>query len=679
MTHQRLLRTRSSLHVEPFTLGVQAALAFAACELAFFLLQGPHGGAQAARAAAATVMFVLALAACGAARPVTDLALDVRDVWTAVGAAAIGSAGATAVAYLVRGLGLDAKVAVVAGGMLVLFVLAQRAAEISYRRRCSERRPGVQRTIVVGSGKAAESLVRLVQENHNFRYAVIGCVDDAALAARVAGKPLLGGIDDLPRLIDAHKIGCVIIAIPSAPPHLVKRIMGKCLRESGPAGNSPAVKILPGVLELLNDGVRVSRIRPVQPEDLLPRDPVRVDLSEIRPHVENRVILVTGAGGSIGSELCRQICALNPSLLLLLGHGENSLFAINQELRLKYGFTRTRIVLADVADAARIRTVFSHYRPHVVFHAAAHKHVPIVEANVCEAARNNVLGTHVVALAAAAVGTAKFVLLSTDKAVNPTSVMGATKRLAEIISQSFVNQTGTEFVTVRFGNVLESRGSVIPIFKKQIEHGGPVTVTHRDMRRYFMTIPEAVSLVLQAMAIGRDGQVLVLDMGKPVNILKLAETLITLSGLTPYRDIPIVETGIRPGEKLFEEILTTTEGMSKTSHERLFIAQQERVAYETLAAGLRTLETAARAGDQDTVIEVLRNFVPSYHPGSHLLNGEAHATSAPGAVGADLSAAQSHLAAEAVIQANGHPNGLAGGNGVAEDKPQTSASAGVSS
>ena len=524
---------------------------------------------------------------------------------------------------LPRAVGLELGTVLIAALMIILFNLVFRLAQLELERLRNERRPNTQRTIVVGSGKAAASLVRLIQENNNFNYAVVGCVDDEILAERVGGKAILGNIDALPHLIDEHDVACVIIAIPSASPQLVKRIISNCMRECGPNGGSPAVKILPGVLELLNDGVRVSRIRPVQPEDLLPRDPVNVELSEIQPHVENRVILVTGAGGSIGSELCRQIVGLNPSLLLLLGHGENSLFAINEELNLKFGFNKTKIILADVADASRIRNVFSQYRPHVVFHAAAHKHVPIVEANVCEAARNNVLGTHVVALAAAAAGTAKFVLLSTDKAVNPTSVMGATKRLSEIISQSFVNQTGTEFVTVRFGNVLESRGSVIPIFKKQIENGGPLTITHRDMQRYFMTIPEAVSLVLQAMAIGRDGQVLVLDMGKPVNILRLAETLITLSGLTPYRDIAIVETGIRPGEKLFEEILTIHEGMSTTSHARLFIAQQERVAYETLALGLRALEAGARAGDQQVVVDVLRNFVRSYQPGPHVLDDGA--------------------------------------------------------
>ena len=521
-------------------------------------------------------------------------------------------------------VGLEPGPIIVAACIIVFFGVVLRLAHSEFEKIKSERRPDSEKTLVVGSGKAAASLVRLIQENYNFKYTVVGCVDDEPLSHHVSGKRVLGSIDDLPEIITRRKIACVIIAIPSASSKLVKRIMNSCLQVNG---RTPVVKILPGVLELLNDGARISRIRPVQPEDLLPRDPVKVDLAEIAPHVENKVILVTGAGGSIGSELCRQIVSLNPSLLLLLGHGENSLFAIDEELKLRFSFTRTKIILADVADAARIRNVFSKYRPHVVFHAAAHKHVPIVETNVCEAARNNVLGTHVVALAAAAAGAAKFVLLSTDKAVNPSSVMGATKRLSEIISQSFVNQTGTEFVTVRFGNVLESRGSVIPVFKRQIENGGPVTITDREMHRYFMTIPEAVSLVLQAMAIGRDGHVLVLDMGKPVNILKLAETLITLSGLTPYRDIDIVETGIRPGEKLFEEILTSHEGLSTTSHARLFIAQQERVAYDTLALGLRSLEAAARTGDDDAIVDVLRSFVPSYRPGPHLqeakTNGKA--------------------------------------------------------
>jgi len=600
-------------------IALQVLLVLGASELAFAIVDGPASGFHVVAALALTTIFTLSLISLGAVQPKTGMEVDARDLASILLGAGLGGIAAVALWYfLPSAAGLELGPIFVASSIIVLFGVVLRLAQSEIARIRSERRPDAERTIVVGSGKAATSLVRLIQENHNFKYAVVGCVDDEILSPRIANKSILGSINDLPDLISKYKIGCVIIAIPSASASLIKRIMESCAKDLGPEGVAPAVKILPGVLELLNDGMRVSRIRPVQPEALLPRDPVKVDLEEIVPHVENRVILVTGAGGSIGSELCRQIVGLKPSLLLLLGHGENSLFAIEEELKLKFGFHRTKIILADVADAARIRNVFSKYRPHVVFHAAAHKHVPIVEANMCEAVRNNVLGTHVVALAAAAAGAAKFVLLSTDKAVNPTSVMGATKRLSEIISQSFVNQTGTEFVTVRFGNVLESRGSVIPIFKKQIENGGPVTVTHREMQRYFMTIPEAVSLVLQAMAIGRDGQVLVLDMGKPVNILKLAETLITLSGLTPYRDIDIVETGIRPGEKLFEEILTSHEGLSTTSHARLFIAQQERVAYDTLALGLRALESAARTGDETAIIDVLRNFVKSYQPGPHL-------------------------------------------------------------
>jgi FlaA1/EpsC-like NDP-sugar epimerase len=309
----------------------------------------------------------------------------------------------------------------------------------------------------------------------------------------------------------------------------------------------------------------------------------------------------------------------------LLGHGENSLFAIEQELRTKYKFTRTKMVLADVADGAAIRNIFSTYRPRIVFHAAAHKHVPIVEENICEAVRNNVFGTRTVALAAAASGVAKFVLLSTDKAVNPTSVMGLTKRMAELICQSFAGGSATEFVVVRFGNVLGSRGSVVPTFKQQVANGGPVTITHRDMQRYFMTIPEAVSLVLQAMAMGNDGEVFVLDMGDPIKILHLAEQVIRLSGFEPYRDIDIVETSIRPGEKLFEEILTHTEDYTRTSHQRLFIAKQDRVDYSRIGIAMERAQRAVRMGDWRVAIDVLREFVPEYTLGKHLMPPAAQA------------------------------------------------------
>ena len=355
---------------------------------------------------------------------------------------------------------------------------------------------------------------------------------------------------------------------------------------------------------------------------LLNRPPARIELERVEPYVSGNVVLVTGAGGSIGSEICRQVASLEPKTLLLLGHGENSLFAIQQELAEK-GFSRTRIMLADVGDIQAIRNVFASGQPDIVLHAAAHKHVPILEENVCEAIRNNVFGTHNVALAAAAAGTGRVVMLSTDKAVNPTSVMGATKRAGELICQSFAHRTPTEFISVRFGNVLGSRGSVLPLFIRQVQRGGPVTITHRDMERFFMTIPEAVSLVLEAMVMGYDGQVFVLDMGKPMKIIDVARRVIELHGLVPYRDIDIQETGMRPGERLYEELLTEVEGMGRTSHERLYIAEQERVEYEVVAAAIRDLQHAVRISDTKSAVSLLQELVPSFTPGAHLVPQKA--------------------------------------------------------
>lgn len=350
---------------------------------------------------------------------------------------------------------------------------------------------------------------------------------------------------------------------------------------------------------------------------LLNRPPAHIDLEHVSPYVRDNVVLVTGAGGSIGSEICRQVSTLEPKQLLLMGHGENSLFAIQQELA-ERGFQRTRIVLADVGDIHAVRNVFASGQPDIVLHAAAHKHVPILEQNVCEAVRNNVFGTHNVALAAAAAGTGRVVLLSTDKAVNPTSVMGATKRACELICQSFAHRTPTEFMSVRFGNVLGSRGSVLPLFIRQVQRGGPVTITHRDMERFFMTIPEAVSLVLEAMVMGYDGQVFVLDMGKPMKIIDVARRVIEYHGYVPDRDIDIVETGMRPGERLYEELLTEVEGMTRTNHERLYIAQQERVEYDLVAASIAELQRAVRISDARATVSLLQTLVPSFTPGAHL-------------------------------------------------------------
>ena len=542
---------------------------------------------------------------------------DFHDVLRLLYGTATGTVLALAGVWLLPGPLQHMSGRLVVIGAMLGFSLRMflRIALVTMRNFILTRRPNAQKVLIVGIGMPALSLIRAIQEERELPMRVIGCIDDGMSVKRVDGVKVLGKLDDLPAAIAKTCPDSVIVAIPGAPLPLINRVKALCT--SG--DYHPAVKVLPDAVDILNDRVTVSRMRDIRLEDVLSREPVVVDTAALRPHLEDQVVLVTGAGGSIGSELCRQIATFNPKLLILLGHGENSLHAIDGELRTKYQFANTKMVLADVADGPAIRNVFSTYRPRIVFHAAAHKHVPIVEDNICEAMRNNVVGTRTVALAAAASGAAKFVLLSTDKAVNPTSVMGLTKRMAELICQSFAGSSSTEFVVVRFGNVLGSRGSVVPIFKQQVANGGPVTITHRDMVRYFMTIPEAVSLVLQAMSMGNDGEVFVLDMGDPIKILHLAEQVIRLSGFEPYRDIDIVETSIRPGEKLFEEILTNTEGISSTSHHRLFIAKQERVDYSRIGFALERLQRAIRMGDWRVAIDVLREFVPEYTPGAHLL------------------------------------------------------------
>jgi FlaA1/EpsC-like NDP-sugar epimerase len=557
---------------------------------------------------------------------------DFHDVLRLLYGALGGTVLALACVWLVPGplehqSGRLVVIAAMLGFILRMFL---RIALVILRTAVLTRRPNAQKVLVVGVGMPALSLLRAIQEERELPMRVIGCVDDGMAVKRVDGVKILGKIEDLPSIIARTQPNSVIVAIPAPPLALINRIKALCSRGE----RAPMVKVLPDAVDILNDKVTVSRMRDIRLEDVLAREPVVVDTAALRPHLEDQVVLVTGAGGSIGSELCRQIATFEPKLLLLLGHGENSLFAIDQELRTKYKFTRTKMVLADVADPAAIRNVFSTYRPRIVFHAAAHKHVPIVEDNICEAVRNNVFGTRTVALAAAASGVAKFVLLSTDKAVNPTSVMGLTKRTAELICQSFAGGSATEFVVVRFGNVLGSRGSVVPVFKQQVANGGPVTITHRDMQRYFMTIPEAVSLVLQAMSMGNDGEVFVLDMGDPIKILHLAEQVIRLSGFEPYRDIDIVETSIRPGEKLFEEILTHKEDYTRTSHHRLFIAKQDRVDYSRIGIAMERAQRAVRMGDWRVAIDVLREFVPEYTLGKHLmppsaLPAEPAATPAP--------------------------------------------------
>ena len=392
--------------------------------------------------------------------------------------------------------------------------------------------------------------------------------------------------------------------MPSVSRTEIKHIIELCKQTKA------KLKIVPILNDLIIGKVNIQQIRDVQVEDLLGRDPVHTDLQGIANYVEGKTVLVTGAGGSIGSELCRQIAKFKPKQLLLLGHGENSIYTIEMELRQNYPSLRLEPIIADVQDRDRIEQVFEIHRPQVVFHAAAHKHVPLMERNPAEAIKNNVFGTRNVAWAAHLYTAERFVLISTDKAVNPTSVMGTTKRIAEMIIHTINKGSKTKYAAVRFGNVLGSRGSVIPRFKEQIQRGGPVTVTHPEMVRFFMTIPEAVQLVIQAGAYAQGGEVFVLDMGEPVKISDLAKSLIKLSGFEPDDDIKIIYTGMRPGEKLYEELLTSEEGLTSTLHNRIFIGKSEEYELDMLRQRVRQLEAVVE--EPGKVRQALKDLVPTY-------------------------------------------------------------------
>jgi len=470
--------------------------------------------------------------------------------------------------------------------------------------------PHHRKALIVGAGEAGVMVVKEIRRMNSIQYPV-AFIDDNVQKQNyeVMGIPVVGTRHDIPQVVKKFKIDEIIVAIPTASRTEISEIINLC-KETG-----CQIKIVPRVKDLINGNITVNMIRDVSVEDLLGREPVKVDFEELTGYLEGQVVLITGAGGSIGSEICRQVAAILPKQLLILGHGENSIYEIENELRKAYPSLALEPIIADVQEKMRIEQVFREYQPQVVFHAAAHKHVPLMECNPYEAVKNNVFGTRNVAECAHAFGAKRFVLISTDKAVNPTSVMGATKRIAEMILQSINANSNTIFTAVRFGNVLGSRGSVIPVFKRQIEEGGPVTVTHPDMIRYFMTIPEAVQLVIQAGSLATGGEIFILDMGQPVKIAELARDLVRLSGLEPGKDIQIVYTGLRPGEKLFEEILTSEEGATTTKHDRIFVSRPSDISYEELRAGLEEFERVSLwydSSDQIKVKRMLKQMVPTY-------------------------------------------------------------------
>lgn len=461
------------------------------------------------------------------------------------------------------------------------------------------------KVLIVGAGDAGAIIAREINHRYYETKQLVGFIDDDQYKnrQRLFGVRVLGNRQDIKQIVSEHGVSEIIIAIPSAGGTIIREIIHECKK------TKCTLKILPGIYELIDGNVTVQQLRNVEVEDLLGRDPVKLDVEEVAGYLKGKRVLVTGAGGSIGSELCRQIAKMAPGSLTLLGKGENSIYEINSELNGKYKNLDIEPIIADVRDKERIRDIFREIKPQVVFHAAAHKHVPLMESQPVEAVRNNIFGTKTLAEAANEFGAEAFVMISTDKAVNPTSVMGATKRVAELIIQNLSKKSHTKFVAVRFGNVLGSRGSVIPLFKKQIAKGGPITITHPDMQRYFMTIPEASQLVLQAGAIAKGGEVFVLDMGKPVKIVDMASDLIELSGLVPDKDIKINYTGLRPGEKLFEELLTAEEGTTSTKHQKIFVANLKVVNEEKLHRGLGDLINSKHS---DEVIQALEKLLPTY-------------------------------------------------------------------
>lgn len=489
-------------------------------------------------------------------------------------------------------------------GFRLCFRIHRRATKVVEFRENKNRK----RVMVIGAGSAGSIVIKEMFSNKELKGKPVCIIDDSRykIGTSISGVKVLGTRKDIKRLVNELHISMIIIAIPTLTVESKKDLINIC-RETG-----CEVKIMPGIYELINGNVSVSKIRNVEVEDLLGREPVKLSYNEIDKYIKDKTVLVTGGGGSIGSELSRQIAKFNPKKLIILDIYENNAYDVQMELNSDYKNLNLEVIIASVRDKKRLESIFRKKNIDVVFHAAAHKHVPLMENNPEEAIKNNIFGTLNVAQMADKYKIKKFVMISTDKAVNPTNIMGATKRACEMIIQAMDKNSSTEFVAVRFGNVLGSNGSVIPLFKKQIAKGGPVTVTHKEITRYFMTIPEAAQLVLQAGAYAKGGEIFVLDMGSPVKIYDLACDLIRLSGFEPNRDIKIKITGLRPGEKLYEELLMAEEGLESTGHEKIFVGKPTFSDMKTLYSHFETLRYLIECGDREGIVSEMMKLVPTY-------------------------------------------------------------------
>ncbi len=517
--------------------------------------------------------------------------------------------------YLPEGLKTSAESICVADMFATILLLALLRMVI--RLYFEAFRPGeadqLKRLLIVGAGNAGEALFREIHRMPITQYDVIGFIDDDPIkqGTNIHGIPILGTVEQLPKICEDQNIEEIAIAMPESTHHQRRRVV-----QVFDKGTKIRFRTVPSLTDIASGKLSVSQIRPVSINDLLGREAVELDLDLIEAFLKDKTILVTGAGGSIGSEMCRQVCNFRPKLLLLAEMAENPLFYMERELHKQFPDISIKAVVCNITDKIRVEGIFETYKPQVVIHAAAHKHVPLMELNPGEAIKNNIIGTMTVSEAANNYGAANFVMISTDKAVNPTSIMGSSKRVAEMYIQDFSRTSKTHFVTVRFGNVLGSDGSVVPIFKKQIAEGGPVTITHPKMKRYFMTIPEASQLVLQAATMGKGGEIFVLDMGEPVNIVDLARDIITLSGFKPGEDIEITYTKPRPGEKLFEELSIEGEDMQHTRHSKISIWKNIPMDRDKLRTGINELVAAAQTQNYSQIVREIKELVPEYMGGN---------------------------------------------------------------
>jgi FlaA1/EpsC-like NDP-sugar epimerase len=479
-----------------------------------------------------------------------------------------------------------------------------------WNKRDSEPRSTAKHVLIVGAGRGGEMILREILSNPRLNYTPVGLVDDDRKKRNMTihGYRVLGNTRDIPTIVDDYDVKEVFLAIPTASGSAKRRIMLTC-KSSGVKS-----KTLPGVGELLRGTAKVSSLREFQIEDLLGREPAKLDSALIKEYLRDKTVMITGAGGSIGSELCRQVAQFSPKRLVLFERSEFNLYQIHMNILELFPDLKVNAIIGDLLNENRVEQTLAKFMPEVVFHAAAYKHVPLMEMNPIEALQNNIQGTSIIARCAHVYGVRKFVMVSTDKAVRPTNIMGVSKRIAELICQVVGNNSKTQFVTVRFGNVLNSVGSVIPLFKRQIEKGGPITVTHPEIYRYFMTIPESVQLIMQAGAMGKGGEVFILDMGEPVKIVDLARDMVSLSGLEPDKDIKIVYTGLRPGEKLYEELLTAGEEIKSTLHEKIKVAASECLDWALVMNNVETLLESLQGGFSRDVMQKIKGIVPEFQP-----------------------------------------------------------------